>query len=91
VENEKNREGLTMIYKKLLRVLGNYGLKSIDALGKKFDPNCHEVLCKEICNEENDLILEEYQKGYQLKSKVIRPSKVKIAEKGTGEIGDSYA
>jgi molecular chaperone GrpE len=50
-------------------------------VGKKFDPNFHEVLCKEQCDKEPYIILEDIGKGYRLKSKVIRPSKVMIAEK----------
>ncbi|MFZ0005523.1 MAG: nucleotide exchange factor GrpE, partial [Methanoregula sp.] len=52
----------------------------IACLGKKFDPHLHEVLCTEKCGKEQNTVLEELEKGYQLKSKVIRPSKVKIAE-----------
>lgn len=81
VENEKNKEGLILLHKNFFKILEKHGLKKIDALGKKFDSNFHEVLCKEVSGEENDTILEEMQKGFMLKSKVIRPSKVKIAEK----------
>ena len=80
LEQEKNREGIMMIQKKMLKILKGYGLQPIECVGKKFDPHFHEVICKERCNEEPDTILEDIGKGYQLKSKVIRPSKVKIAE-----------
>lgn len=77
---EKNREGIMMIQKKMVKILRDYGLQPIDCVGRKFDPHLHEVICRERCNEESNTILEEISKGYQLKSKVIRPSKVKIAE-----------
>jgi len=80
LEQEKNKEGIGMIQKKLLKILAGYGLQPIDCVGKKFDPNFHEVLCKETCNKEPDTILDDIGRGYQLKSKVIRPSKVVIAE-----------
>ncbi len=80
IEDEKDKMGLGLLYKKFLKTLENYGLKHIDALGKKFDPNFHEILLKEMSDKEDGIILEELQKGYTLKSKVIRPSKVKIAE-----------
>jgi molecular chaperone GrpE len=80
LDQEKNKEGISMIQKKLLKILGGYGLQPIDCVGKKFDPNFHEVLCKETCNKEPDTILDDIGRGYQLKSKVIRPSKVVIAE-----------
>jgi molecular chaperone GrpE len=52
----------------------------MDCVGKKFDPQFHEALCTEKCTKEQNTVLEELGKGYRLKSKVIRPSKVKIAE-----------
>jgi molecular chaperone GrpE len=88
LEQEKNKEGMQMVYKKLVKLLSGYGLEPIDCVGKKFDPNCHEALCRERCGEETDTVLEDLGKGYRLKSRVIRPSKVKIAEQVTGEKGD---
>jgi len=81
LEQEKNKEGIGMIQKKLLKILSGYGLQPIDCVGKKFDPNFHEVLSKEPCDKEPDTILDDIGRGYQLNSKVIRPSKVVIAEK----------
>jgi molecular chaperone GrpE len=88
LEKEKNREGMQMVYKKLIKILSEYGLEPIECVGRKFDPNSHEALCREQCGEETNTILEDLGKGYRLKSKVIRPSKVKIAEQVTGEKGD---
>ncbi|MDD1693242.1 MAG: nucleotide exchange factor GrpE [Methanoregula sp.] len=85
IEQEKNREGIGMVYKKLKKILSDYGLEPIECVGKKFDPNSHEALCKEPCGEKTGTVLEDLGKGYRLKSKVIRPSKVKIAEQVTGE------
>ncbi|WP_440950536.1 nucleotide exchange factor GrpE [Methanosphaerula subterraneus] len=81
LELEENREGMSMIHRKLMKILDEYGLQPIECVGKKFDPNLHEVLCKERCEQEPDTIIEEIGKGYHLKSKVIRPSRVKIAER----------
>ena len=77
---EKNKVGIEMIYKNFNKILCAYGLQPIACLGKKFDPHLHEALCTEKCSKEQNTVLEELEKGYQLKSKVIRPSKVKIAE-----------
>jgi molecular chaperone GrpE len=88
LEDEKNKEGMQMVYKKLKKILSAYGLEPIECVGKKFDPNCHEALCREQCGKETDTILEDLGKGYRLKSRVIRPSKVKIAEQVTGEKSD---
>lgn len=80
IKNEKDKEGLTLIYKNFLKILENYGLKKIEVLNKIFDPYYHEALLKEKSDKANGTILEEIQAGYILKSKVIRPSKVKIAD-----------
>jgi molecular chaperone GrpE len=87
MENDKHKEGLAILHKKFLKVLENYGLKKIEAVGKKFDPYFHEALLKEKSDKEDGIILEEIQPGYMLKSKVIRHSKVKVAENKT-EGGD---
>ena len=86
---EKNREGMEMIYKKLVKILSEYGLQPIECMGKKFDPHYHEVLCTERCTKEPNTVTEEIGKGYRLKSKVIRPSKVKIAEYSTENEGEN--
>lgn len=80
LEREKNHEGIEMILKKLQRILSLYGLQPIECMGKKFDPHFHEVICTEKCPQKENTVLEELGKGYMLKNKVIRPSKVKIAE-----------
>jgi len=77
----ENKKGLLKLKKKFFDILVNQGLKEIEALGKKFNPDFHEVLCKEASNHEEDNIIEEIQKGYCLCSKVIRTSKVKVAKK----------
>jgi len=89
LEQEKNKEGILMIWKKMVKILNDYGLLSIECVGKKFDPHKHEVICTERCGEDSNTILEELGKGYQLKTKVIRPSKVKIAEHITENEGEN--
>lgn len=77
----ENRKGLLTLKKKFFDILVNQGLKEIEALGKRFNPEFHEVLCKELSKHNEDEIIEEIQKGYILKSKVIRTSKVKVSKK----------
>ena len=89
LEQEKNKEGMEMISKKLVKILSSYGLQPIDCVGKKFDPHFHEALCTEKCEKEQNTVLEELGKGYRLKSKVIRPSKVKIAEHVVEDTGEN--
>ena len=56
----------------------------IAGVQQPFDPRLHEAIAREESGLDDGIILEEYQKGYLLRSKVIRPSRVKIAEH-TGE------
>jgi len=81
---EKNREGVLILARKLYKILGNHGLERIESLGRPFDPNLHEAVLKEESSAGDGIVLEEYQAGYLLRSKVVRPAKVKIAEH-TGE------
>lgn len=74
-------KGIQMIFKELYGVLEKEGLTPIKAKGEKFDPFVHEILAIEYTNEyPEDTILEELQKGYKMKDRVLRVSKVKIAK-----------
>lgn len=84
-ENDKNKEGILLMKKKFFDLLQKHGLKEIESLGKKFDPNFHDVLCKELSEHDDDVVIEEIQKGYTLCSKVIRPTKVKISKKDNSQ------
>jgi len=80
--DEKTRKGIKLIEKQLISVLEKQGLKEIHAIGKKFDPEFHECLMQEKnLEKEDEIILEELQKGFMLKDKVLRHSKVKINKK----------
>ncbi len=72
-------QGVKMIQKQLLRVLEDEGLKIIEAVGQEFDPNLHDALLREETGDKDNIVLAELQKGYFLKDKVIRPSKVKVS------------
>ncbi len=87
-QNVVDKEGLRLLYKNFLKILENHGLKKIDAIGEKFDPYYHEAVLREKSNKDDNVILEELQKGYMLNSKVIRHSKVKVAENSTKQGGD---
>mgnify|MGYP001609210989 CR=1 FL=1 len=84
-ENNKNKEGILLMKKKFFDLLQKHGLKEIESLGKKFNPNFHDVLCKELSEHDDDVVIEEIQKGYILCSKVIRPTKVKISKKDNSQ------
>ena len=76
------REGLELIYSKLKNVLEKEGLEEIPAKGEKFDLSKHEALMAEASDDyENGDIIDELMKGYTLKDKVIKYSKVKVCKK----------
>jgi len=74
-------EGIELIHKDLMAVLGKEGLKPIKAVGEKFDPYTHEVIMTVVDHSlPEDTVLEELEKGYMLGSKVMRTSKVKVSK-----------
>jgi molecular chaperone GrpE len=73
------KQGMEMVYRSLLDALVKEGLQPIEAVGKDFDPHMHQAVMQG--NDENfgsNIVIEEFQKGYLLKDKVIRPSMVKV-------------
>lgn len=79
--NEKLIQGMELIYKQLKNVLEKNGLASIKALGEKFDPYKHEAMMQTPSDDdEEDVILEEFARGYMLNNKVIRYSKVRVSK-----------
>ncbi len=74
-------KGYEMIYKQIMILLENQGVKQIEAQGKEFDPNFHQaVMTVNDENYESGMVVEELQKGYMLKDRVIRASLVKVSE-----------
>ena len=79
---DKLVEGIKLIKDQLFKVLGKYGVKSMETVGKAFDPNLHEAVMEEENNElPHHTITDELQKGFLLKERVIRPSKVKVSKR----------
>ena len=73
-------EGMDKIYRQLTKVLEDVGVKEIDACGKEFNPDYHNaVMHVEDDNYEENVIVEEMQKGYMYKDQVLRFSMVKVA------------
>ena len=72
--------GMEMIYKQLMTVLTDLGVTPIEAVGQEFDPNFHNAVMH-VENEElgENIIAEEFQKGYKYKDAVLRYSMVTVA------------
>ncbi|WP_026858191.1 nucleotide exchange factor GrpE [Jeotgalicoccus psychrophilus] len=73
-------KGVEMVYKNLVETLEKHDIKAIDALNQPFDPNFHQAVMTEAADSESDIVIEEFQKGYILKDRVIRPTMVKVSE-----------
>ena len=72
-------EGIEMIYKQLLQIMEQEGVCEIEAEGCRFDPNYHHAVMQEDSTEEEPgTVLEELQKGYRHRDRVLRPSMVKV-------------
>ena len=81
---ESLKEGVEMIQKQFTTFLKNQKAEPIEALGKPFDPNLHEVLNQQESEEqEENTVIQEYSKGYTLNGRILRPAKVVIAKKPT--------
>jgi molecular chaperone GrpE len=72
-------QGMEMVYRSLLEALKNEGAEPIEAVGKEFDPHIHQAVMQvEVEGFDSNHVVEEFQKGYILKDRVIRPSMVKV-------------
>jgi len=82
-ELEQNQwaQGIKNIKNQISGTLKNIGVSEIPAQGEKFDPYLHEAIAQTESDEDDEMILEEFQKGYKFCDKVLRPAKVKISTK----------
>jgi molecular chaperone GrpE len=82
------KEGLQLVYNKLMKILEDQGVKKIEAVGKPFDVEYHEALMQR--KDESvppHTVLDELEKGYMYKDKVVRHSKVIVSEETAEETG----
>lgn len=72
--------GMDLVYKQFLKVLEDVGVQPIEALGKEFDPELHNaVMHVDDPDAGENIIVEEFQKGYTYKGHIVRYSMVKVA------------
>ncbi|MGH9407318.1 MAG: nucleotide exchange factor GrpE [Terriglobia bacterium] len=73
-------EGLELIYRQLMDTLGRAGLKAVEAKGEIFDPHAHQAVETVESDEHRDQeVIEELQRGYTLRHRLLRPAIVKVA------------
>ncbi|MBM7604756.1 molecular chaperone GrpE [Metabacillus crassostreae] len=72
-------QGMNMVYNQLAQALQNEGVETIKSVGEEFDPHLHQAVMQvEDENFDSNTVVEELQKGYKLKDRVIRPAMVKV-------------
>jgi molecular chaperone GrpE len=70
-------KGIRIIYDQLIEILKSHNVEQIKAVGESFDPAVHEAMTQRTDTEKDqNIVLEEFQKGYKLNGRVIRPSRV---------------
>jgi len=73
-------QGVRLIYQRLFETLTKMGLEPIETSGKKFDPNLHQAVDRVQTEDvEDQTILDEYQRGYNFRGRLLRPAMVKVA------------
>jgi len=74
-------EGVRLIHQNLLKALEAHHVQRIESAGRPFDPTCHEAMMQQPTTEHPPgTVLEEYQPGYKLWDRVLRPAKVIVSQ-----------
>ena len=91
-ESETVAEGVRLVYQNLLKALCEHGLEAIETGGEPFDPSVHEAMMQQpSADHPVGTILEEFARGYKLRDRVLRPSKVVVSKAMECETDDSPA
>jgi len=72
--------GIRMVFSQLKDTLMARGLLPIEAMGQPFDPNVHEALAQIESEQPEGTVVQEYQKGYLLGKRILRPAKVVVSK-----------
>lgn len=83
-------QGVEFTLKELKKILGNFGLSTIESEGKPFDPSVHHAMTQvERDDLEENMVVEEMRKGYMLRDKVLRPALVAVSKKRGDNLEES--
>ena len=82
IQDEKVAEGVKMIYRQIVEVMGAFGITEIPALGEQFDPNLHNAVQQVKVKDSSkvNMVVEVLQKGYRMGDRVIRHRVVTVAK-----------
>jgi len=82
------RRGVELVLQEALRILARHDVRPIEAMGKPFNPNLHEAIQTiEDPEAQPETVVDEHQKGYTFRGKLLRPSMVIVAVMPRGEEG----
>jgi molecular chaperone GrpE len=82
IDIQSFKEGLKLIQDQLLTSLKKHGVDKIECCGKEFDPNFHEALMQVDSEHlEENKVVNEFERGYLLNGRLLRPSKVSVCKK----------
>ncbi len=79
-DSKSIQDGIEIIIKNIKKILKDNKIKQFSSIGEKFNPDLHEALMARPGKEDNRIV-EEFEKGYQYKDKIIRHSKVVVTSK----------
>ena len=74
-------EGVEMVLNELLKSMEKFGVTSFSSVGEPFDANCHEAMMQIETDEyDENSVVSEFQKGYYLNERLLRPAKVTVSK-----------
>lgn len=74
-------EGIEMVLKNFIEILGRHGVSQVSAAGERFDPSKHEAVAQvESGAHDPNTVIDEYRKGYYLLDRLLRPAQVTVAK-----------
>ena len=77
---EALRHGVELIHKQFKDALSKFGLVAVEAVGQAFDPHVHEAVTTEATDKHKEnTVIQEFQRGYKIGDRLLRPAKVKVA------------
>ena len=82
IDLNKIIDGIEIVKKDMVSIFKKNGIEAIECINKKFDPNFHQAMLEvEDTNKEPGTVVQEIQKGYMMKNRLLRPSLVGVAKK----------
>ncbi|MCC6746402.1 MAG: nucleotide exchange factor GrpE [Deltaproteobacteria bacterium] len=73
-------DGMRMVHKQFVGLLGRYGIQAVEALATPFDPEKHEAIQQQASDEPKGTVLRELQRGYSREGKLVRPAMVVVSQ-----------